>query len=160
MVVFLMGSWHKTVCSSGQCTFLSRLYWSAFHAATGGHAAKQVSVKDKLRVTLKGASHLPWVLDLSTSHKLRCGYSYWVNSTLKIKNEWLGGKNRSPWMTLGSDTAPPCELRMQQRNVCLVWATVIWGLCYSSLTWSLRAIHIPSMLYISFCAYVIFLYFS
>ena len=48
MVVFLLGNGHKTVCSSGQCTFLSKLYWSAFHAATGGHTAKQVSVKDKL----------------------------------------------------------------------------------------------------------------
>ena len=98
--------------------------------------------------------------DLSTSHKLGYGHSYWVNSTLKMMSEWLGGKNLSPWMTLGSDTAPQCELWMQERNVCLVWVTVIGGLCYSSLTWSLRALHTPSMLYIFFWADVIFLYVS
>lgn len=113
MVIFLLGNGHKTVCSLGQCMFLSRLYWSAFHTARGRHAAKRVSVKDHSWVTLKQTSHLPWVLDLSTSHKLGCGHSYWVNSTLKMKSEWLGGKNLR--QTLGSDTAPRvnCECRRE-----------------------------------------------
>ena len=113
MVIFLLGNGHKTVCSLGQCMFLSRLYWSAFHTARGRHAAKRVSVKDHSWVTLKQTSHLPRVLDLSTSHKLGCRHSYWVNSTLKMKSEWLGGKNLR--QTLGSDTAPRvnCECRRE-----------------------------------------------
>ena len=63
------------------------------------------------------------------------------------------------WVRPLALTQPPMWTANAGKKVCLVWVTVIWGLCYSSLTWSLRAIHIPGMLYIFFCADVIFLCF-
>lgn len=122
----------------------------AFCAARGRH---QCEVWYLGRVKIRQAT-CPgyWFFPLSMRGTRKLISNMKMRTNLQV-TKWHGGKTLSPWMTLDSSTTHRHDLSMGKRNTGLLGATVTWGLCYSSLTWSLRDICYPP----STCALSIFL---
>lgn len=113
---------------------------SAFCAARGGH---QCEVWFLGRVKIRQAT-CPgyWFFPLSMRGTRKLISTMKIRTNLQVTQVawWQDPESLDD---LGLQHNHQHELSMGKRNTSLLWAAVTWGLCYSSLTWSLRNIRYP-----------------